>query len=97
MSKVLIDYLSEKELHTVKQVLINMVSYVPYIYDRTLENFKDTTLKRKNFKEFAERIYESTQIEILDGIACTIFNGIIVLFLTKHDLYCSETSLASLE
>lgn len=73
MFKVLLDYLSEKELHTVKQILINMVSYVPYIYDKTLENFKDLTLKKKNFKEFAERIYEIIQIEILDGKACTIF------------------------
>lgn len=65
--KSLKSYLSEEDIHTVSELLIDLVSSVPMIYDKTLESYKDTAKRKKKFREFVTAIFESTGIMILSG------------------------------
>lgn len=64
-------YLNEKQIHTVSEILISLVSSFPGIYDKTSENYKDSVLKKKKFWEFVVKIQPSSGIEILEGMNVT--------------------------
>lgn len=62
-------YLNQKQIHIISEILIDyLVSSVPWIYHKTLENYKDSDLKTKKFRDFVAKIHECTGIEILEGM-----------------------------